>query len=1207
MKKLFKWLLLLVITLAVGLVVILYNPQLIRGPLERNLSRIAGYPISLKGDLDINPGRLTELTARHVHISAPDWAKHEDLIAVEHLKLSLLTSSLFEDIIVIDFLHVDKLELNLETNSEGGGNWLTANKAEAEAEPESKGASPAVIFKTIAINDTTTRFYNGKTDVENVLHIASLDKRELPDGMLHTDISGDLNKRPVEATITMGPYANLARGKDINFTIDGHFGELKIVGNGLVDDLLNPRQPMFDIDLKGPDTKEITAMLGVENLGDGGFSLRARGAPVNGVFKADINGKVGDISLSVAAQASEIVQFYELDLDVSINGPSLASFTRVFGLQNWPDKPFSLSGQADRIGSTLNIRDLGLSIGGTKLQLDALMTEFPTLDASRIKLTISGDEIEQFHDLVGIEGLASGPFKIDGKLDATPDGLELLQVKLNTSLGQATISGTLGEAPDYFNSKLDVHLEGENANSIMAVFGIDMLPEQAFDMNTRIEVVENGLRVERGVLVTIEDERLELGGFVGFGPGSKGTDIELKLSGKHFAKMIRRHVGDFEVPDGPYDLSGQIKIQEEGIALEKINFGFEGIELNTNGLIKLDDQLSGSVLDFRINGENLTSLENFPDIGTTLDMFVPGQPYKLDGQFTIEQGGWKLNSINGRVGETDLELDALISKQPDLSGTNLRFSINGPDLNHLFLKDGGTGLPVGAFESSGELLLTGETLDINDFKLRTLRANGEVDVELDWPVNKNSDISFNVNLQGEDISRFIPQTEQFEVAKAAFTLKTAGNKKGDLITVEQFDSTVGNMTISLTAKVDDNPDDDVIDVAFSISSSDISGLGKLHGRPLPAQPLDIKADFNGNASQFVLSNLNGSLGKSHLDAELAVSLKNQKPDIKLTATSDFIDLRPFLDERKPADPPPPKTKKDRLIPDTPLPLDTLDAVDLSLNLTVAEVQYWQDSITNLRLELEQQAGNLKITEMFYEAPAGTLALSLFIEPVGANKANVKIDMNAEKLVFNFSRLPEEKLSQIPAFDLDLHTTGTGGTIREVAGSLNGSVYVASKGGNAENVDLSILETFLFDQLFSVLMPKSEDTFTHTSFGCIATNIEITDGLLETKPAIAFTSDKIAVITKGTIDLKTEKMNLNFNSTPTNALQINPGEMFYPYILISGTLAEPKVGVDPGKAALHGGAAIATMGISVLAKGLIDRAGNAVPVCEEMLNNPPGKR
>lgn len=1207
MKKVFKWLLLLLAALFISVIVIVYNPHLIKGPLERNLSRIAGYPVSLKGDLDLKPGRLTELTAKHIHISAPDWAKHEDLIAVEHLQLSLLTSSLFEDIIVIDSLHVDKLELNLETNSEGKGNWLTANKPEAEAEPESKGASPAVIFKTIAISDTTTRFYNGKTNVENVLHIASLDKQELPDGMLHTQVNGDLNKRPVEATITMGPYANLARGKDINFTIDGHFGELKIVGGGLIDDLLKPRQPVFDIDLEGPNANEITAMLGIENLGEGGFSLRAKGAPVNGVFKADLNGKVGDISLVVTAQASEIARFYKLDLEVSINGPSLGSFTRVFGLQNWPDKPFSLTGQAERVGDTLNVHDFILNIGGTKLLLDALMTEFPSLDDSRIKLTISGDNVEQFHDLIGIKGMATGPFNMVGKVDVTPEGLELLQVKLDTSLGHVTISGPLGDAPDYIGSKLDLHIDGENANSVMAGFGIDLLPERSFNLNARVEVVDGGLRVERGVLVTIDDERLELGGFVAFAAGSKGTSVDMKISGKHFAEMIRRHVGDNELPDSPYLLSGQINVQEEGIRLENMEFGYEGITLGSSGLLKISDQLSGTALNFQVGGKNLSSLNKFKAIGTTLDVFVPGQPYQFDGRFSAENDGWKLSGVNGRIGETILDFDALISKQPKLSGSNIRFSIEGSDLNKLLQKQGEPGLPPGPFESSGTLGLTDQTLAINDFRLKTSRANGVVDLDLDWPFNKKGDISFDVNLQGEDIRHFIPKNESFEAEQAAFQLKAAGSKRGDILTVDQFDSTIGNMKITLTAKADDRPDDDEIDIAFNILSEDISKLGKLKGKNLPADPLDLKADFKGNASQFVLSNLVGSLGKSHINGELAVSLKGDKPDIKLKANSSFIDIRPFLGEKKPRGKTSAATKPDRLIPATPLPLDSIAAADISIDLNVDELRYRQDSITNLRLDLEQQAGSLKLNEVFYEAPGGTLNASFSIEPIGANTADVKIDMNTEKLLFNFSNLPDEKLSKVPVFDIDFHATGTGGTVREVAGTLNGTLYVASVGGDAENVDLSILETFIFDQLFSVLMPKSEDKFTYTSFGCIATNIEITDGLLETRPAIAFTSDKIAVVTKGTVDLKTEKMNLNFNSTPTNALQISPGEIFYPYVLISGTLAEPTVGVHPGKAALHGGAAIATMGISILAKGLLDRAGNAIPVCESMLNNPPGKQ
>ena len=162
----------------------------------------------------------------------------------------------------------------------------------------------------------------------------------------------------------------------------------------------------------------------------------------------------------------------------------------------------------------------------------------------------------------------------------------MLQVGLDTSLGNAKISGTLGPAPAYIGSKLDAHLDGSNANSVMSVFGIDLLPEKPFNLNTRIEVVENGLIIERGALVTIEDERLELGGKVSFDSGSIGTSIDLKISGQHLARVIRRHVGDLEIPDRPYELSGHVQVLEEGILLENVAFEFEAISLKFQAKLK---------------------------------------------------------------------------------------------------------------------------------------------------------------------------------------------------------------------------------------------------------------------------------------------------------------------------------------------------------------------------------------------------------------------------------------------------------------------------------------------------------------------------------------------------------------------------------------------------------------------------------------------
>jgi hypothetical protein len=646
-------------------------------------------------------------------------------------------------------------------------------------------------------------------------------------------------------------------------------------------------------------------------------------------------------------------------------------------------------------------------------------------------------------------------------------------------------------------------------------------------------------------------------------------------------------------------------VLKEGIRLQDTAFKFEGIRLNTDGLIKLDDQLTGTALNFQINGEDLSSLNKFKAIGDSLDIFVPGQPYQAAGLFGVDKGHWKLDAVKGRIGKTSLELDAMIGKQPDLlSDFDIRFSVKGANLNELLVKKGEPGLPTDEFESSAQITLLNNKLNIKGFRFETLKARARVDLELGWPFKSSDNIDFNVDVRGDDIRNFLPKMDFFEAEKAAFQVNAAGSKRGDLLSLGQFDSNIGNLKFSLTDKVDDKLDDDNLEIAFNILSQDISELGRLNGEPLPSQPLDITADFKGDAREFTLHGLAVSLGQSRLDGELDVSLKGPRPNIRLSATSEFIDIRPFLKARgKKADKgPEAKNKPDRVIPATPLPLDVFAARDLSISLKIAELRYLQDSITNLVLDAEQKAGSLNISQFALEAPRGKVKASLSINPDQAHGADVKIDLSAKETILNISGVTADKLDQIPAFDIEFHANGKGGNLQELAGALNGSFYIGSKGGSVENVDLSVLDTFILEQIFSVIMPKSKDTLI-TQFNCIASKMEITEGLMTTAPALAFSTKKIAVVARGTIDLKTEKINLNFNSTPTNALRINPGEIFYPYILITGTLAKPSVGVDPGKAALHSGAAIATLGVSVLAKGVLDRAGNTMPVCEQMLENP----
>jgi len=1149
--------------------------------------------------LEIDPGRLTKLTAANIHISGPEWADRNDLIAVGSLKLTLDTSSFFEDIVVIEYLQVDRLELNLETDADGMGNWISANAPPAEhQETDKAGGDPVVIFNNVQINDAHLRFRNGVKDIEHNLHIASLDQIQQSDGMLQLTLKGALNDRPVEIAGSVGPYENLLAGQDVSYTGSGHFGTLGFSGNGQIDDMRKPKRPQFNLEMQGPNIDKITAMLGLDDLGNGDFLLRARGEVINDHYEASINGEIGDIALGISATASDLSQLDEVELSLSVNGPSLDSFIRAFGIENWPDKPFSLKSEVNRVGGTLNISNLTLGIGGSELVLDALLSNFPHLDSSRVRLSITGDDVAQFHDLLGISGVATGPYEIHGKLDVSPQDIELLQIEVQTSLGRATLSGTVGAAPTYAGSKLHLHLEGHNAHSIMSVFNIDALPELPFRLDTRIETVENGMLIERGVLVTIEDEQLKLGGFLAFNPGSHGTDVEVVFSGQHLNRMLQRIVGDTEVPDQPYRLNGRVRITEDGVQLDNVKAELSDISLTASGLVSLDDRFLGTGFDFQLNGEDLSALGDFAIIGDSLDIFVPGQPYRAAGRFAIEKTGWHLKDINGRIGKTEINADGLISNQPEWAGSNVRFAVKGPDLHGLLVDQGRSDLPIGAFETSGQILLSTDTLSLKEFKFETVKAHGEIDLDLGWPIGNTTDVRFDVDIRGDDIRHLLPHSDTFEPDPAAYKVRAAGQKQGDLLSLKYFDATIGNLQVNLQGKVDDDPTDENIDISFSAVSQDISALGRFNGDRLPAIPLSLKTDFGGNAQKFVLRNFTVTLGESDISGNLDVSLKGPRPEIMLTARSNYIDIRPLLRPDDSGDEEATGESRKRLIPATPLPLDALAAADVTVKLDIAELRHQRDSIKNLALEAGLQAGVLNISQLSLEGTRGSLGASFSVRPTGTNMADVKVNLSAENLVLNLSGQPEDKLHQVPTIDIELRASGKGGNLQEVAGSLNGSLYLGSRGGILEGVDLSVLDTFILEEMFRLIMPKS-DTKDDLELTCAATILKITDGLIKTNPALAFTTGQITLVAKGTVDLKTEEMKINFNATPNNALKISASELFNPYILVGGTLAKPEVGLDPAKVLLHGGAAVGTAGLSILAKGLLDRVSTTIPLCEEM--------
>jgi len=707
--------------------------------------------------------------------------------------------------------------------------------------------------------------------------------------------------------------------------------------------------------------------------------------------------------------------------------------------------------------------------------------------------------------------------------------------------------------------------------------------------------VEQGLQVERGVLVSIDTNKLELGGLIRFKPGGEGSNIDFRLSGDNLAQMLGGLVPESQIPASPYELSASLDFQKNSILVKKGKAVFESITLSAEGRIIPRDNFAETEVNLELTGPDISTLKVFSSLAEGINKIVPGQPYQIGGLLSISKNNLHFEKITGRVGATTFSFDGLLGLHGN--SAEVEFVIGGPDF-HALVKDKDTfDTPIGAFKVAGEGRLSGDTLSFDNFILETDSVTAGLDLKVGWPFGPSVDVGFDINLQGDDIRHLIPPIETFEPALSAFKIKIAGQLRDELILLKVFEASIGNFQLTVSGKLGDDPNDSSAELIIRANSKDISSLGRLNGDQLPVLALDLSADFEGNAKQFAIRQLNLGLGESRVNGSLDVSLAGARPVINLQLNSPNIDLRPFL-LGKNAEVQDSESSK-WLIPATPLPVDGLKHIDGDIRLSIKALQLKQSNLNNLIITAKLQRGSLSVSELSIKGDHGDLKSKFSIFPREQGKVEIKLDLVATDFSLDLFGQSEEMLSQLPLFSMNTSVSGNGDNLRELAGSLNGTLQLASSGGVLEGVNLSILDSFFLEDLFKLILPVADDD-KDLQLICAAAILKIKNGHVETTPALAFTTNKISLIAKGDLNLKTEKIHFNFNSIPNKAYKFSTSELINPYILVDGTLKNPGVGIDPAKVLVSGGLAVGTAGISILAKGALDRLVNTVPLCEQML-------
>jgi hypothetical protein len=309
--------------------------------------------------------------------------------------------------------------------------------------------------------------------------------------------------------------------------------------------------------------------------------------------------------------------------------------------------------------------------------------------------------------------------------------------------------------------------------------------------------------------------------------------------------------------------------------------------------------------------------------------------------------------------------------------------------------------------------------------------------------------------------------------------------------------------------------------------------------------------------------------------------------------SDRLVFRPLLEDAEPVAEP--EFEDGRLIPDIAMPVEALRKLNGSLNVDVGELQRRKLFLRDIELDARLQDGRLEISTARFKARSGELVARALYDASG-EVGTASMDLVARSLGLG---LVETNIDLVMKGDFDIGLKTTGNDLRSMAGNANGVVYVDTRGGRfTRNEYLQAIYGDMLEETLNTLNPFRE-TDPYTDFECIIVPLSIEDGMVTGVPSIFASTEKIRFVIQGSLNLKTEELRFGVRSTPRRILSFSAAELVNPYLQVVGTLASPKLAVDEAGVLITGGAAVATAGLSLLARGLWDRLSKSGDACKQM--------
>lgn len=365
------------------------------------------------------------------------------------------------------------------------------------------------------------------------------------------------------------------------------------------------------------------------------------------------------------------------------------------------------------------------------------------------------------------------------------------------------------------------------------------------------------------------------------------------------------------------------------------------------------------------------------------------------------------------------------------------------------------------------------------------------------------------------------------------------------------------------------------------------------------KPLNLTAEISHDNNSVSLSGILFKLGQTNLKGNMSLQSTATKTAINADLTSSYFALADFLPNLA-TDANSNQTRQQshsnqRLFSPEPLPLAELRKLSGTVKVSIDDFLVRYIHIKNLKTQISFADGVITADPMQAVLADGQFTSAIKLNIPNNNTANADLTLKANNAKLGVLLADFGLKGKVDGgnANIDINLRGRGNSVQGIMSTANGRFFMDVAKAKLDYAPVDLAGANFMMSAIKAVNPFVRDDGA-TLLNCGVINFVIKDGMATTERGIALDTNRTQIIGSGTINLKTEALQLDVRPQARAGVGLSGADLAQ-IVRIGGTLSSPGVEINPAGVIRQGAsiaAAVSTGGISSLAQGLLGGARRA---------------